>query len=110
MKRSSGVSQSLSQSVTLSVSDLQSALKDIEVMLQSLHRVGSFYADDQQKCDEETIRLIDDFRYAKRLAQVRRLLMTAASRGLSISDVEGLEETLGRVRHWRPPTQKKNGR
>ncbi len=108
MKRSSDVSQS--ELVTLPVSDLRRALKDIEVMLQSLHRVGSFYADDQQKCDEETIRILDGFGYAKRLAQVRRLLMMAASRGLSISEVEELEETLGRVRHWQPPKQKRNSR
>jgi len=63
-------------------------------MLQSLHRVGSFYSDDQQECDEETIRIIDDFGYAKRLARIRRLLTTAAHQSLSRSDVDRLEEAL----------------
>lgn len=108
MKRSSGVVQS--QEIALSVSDLREVLKDIEVMLQSLHRVGSFYSDDLQECDRETIRIIDGFGYTKRLARVRYLLTMAAHRGLSAEEVERLEETLGRVRHWRPPKQKGTGR
>ena len=89
----------------LAITDLRDALRDIEVMLQSLHRVGSFYADDQKACDEDTIRIIDGLQYAKRLARVRGLLLKAARGSLAATEMENLEQALGRLRHWRPPNR-----
>lgn len=103
MPQSSNEKTERSQDVRIGRASLVSALKDLEIMLQSLHRVGSFYADDQNKCDEETIRLIDGFSYSRRLSRVRSILLGVARRDYTEAEYELLEEELGRVKHWRPP-------
>ena len=88
--------------VTLPLEQLITALKEIETILQSLHRVGSFY-DDLAECNQETIRILDDYRCVQRLSRARSILMNAIRQNITQAEIEAIEETLGRVKHWRKP-------
>jgi hypothetical protein len=89
--------------VPISANKLVDVLREIEVMLQSLHRVGSFYANDEVMCDRQTARIIDDYNCAPRLSKARSILLDAMRRALSEEDVAAIEDVLGRVRFWRAP-------
>lgn len=97
----------MAKKVELDERKIVEVLKHIEIMLQSLHRVGSFYADDLVACDRETIKIIDDFEYCKRLARVRYILSVAAKKAFEASEWEAIEDKLCNVRDWKPP---KSGR
>ena len=90
------------KAIRLTAREYQVALKNLEIVLQSLHRVGSFYADDKATCDQETIKALDDFKCVQRLSMVRTQLWEAVRRELGHEDVEALEEMMGQVRHWAP--------
>jgi len=91
------------QSCSLTERELMVALKELEVMIQSLHRVGSFFDQNQQACDEETIKIIDGYRYVQRLSRVRATLLKAGRRAFGAEHFERNLESLGRVRHWNKP-------
>ena len=91
--------------VTLPLDQLIVALKEIETILQSLHRVGSFY-DDRAECDQETIRILDAYRCLQRLSRARSILTNAIRQNVSQAEIETIEETLCRVKHWRKPIRK----
>jgi hypothetical protein len=106
MRRPSNINAK-TRKVPLSADELVAVLKEIEVILQSLHRVGSFYADDDMMCDRETARIIDDYRCAMRLAKARSILVEAMRRTLPQEDVATIEDALGRVRFWRAPKEQR---
>ncbi|AVR97316.1 hypothetical protein [Pseudoduganella armeniaca] len=84
---------------------LLSVLVDIEFILVSLHKMGSFYGerlpDEYIEYCKETTSFIDDNRVTQRLARMRTILSqdfdTIGSDGLS-----DIERALEEVKYWSP--------
>jgi hypothetical protein len=84
------------------------ALREIELVLVSLHRIGAYYAiaPDAEKAsyERETTRFIDEWGVTARLAKVRALLSQRFDRTLGEDDMGDLERELEAIEGWTSPT------
>lgn len=87
-------------------------IKDIEVMLQSYHRILSYYAiginDNSEKFNEhEFEKEITDFTcrwdVPKRLAEIRRILSEKFDDTLGKDDMGDLERVMEGIKYWTKP-------
>ncbi len=91
--------------------ELIEALKEIEVILISLHKMGSYYGEKfleaEDKCraeyERETTRFIDEWKVTHRLAKVRRILSEGFDDTLGEDDAEDLERIMEQLKFWCKP-------
>ena len=97
--------------ITLSGEELIEALKEIELILISLHKMGSYYGEkfieneDKYKTEYEieTTRFIDDWSVTQRLAKVRRILSEKFDDTLGEDDMDDLERAMEGLKYWANP-------
>jgi len=94
--------------VTYSGEAMLSALQEIEYMLISLHRIGSYFADDvsvnDRRCyEEETTSFIDNSLVCERLAQLRSFLSAAFDQTSGDDDMDDIERVCADIPYWKRP-------
>ncbi|MCP3944982.1 MAG: hypothetical protein GY710_26375 [Desulfobacteraceae bacterium] len=87
--------------------DLVQVLREIELLLLSLHKIGSYYtiADDVEKAnyEKETTRFIDEWKVTARLSEVRTLLSKHFDLTLADDDMDDLERAMQSLNYWSNP-------
>ncbi len=87
--------------------ELLQVLQDIELMLISLHKIGSYYGHaaefDRQAYEKETCRFIDEWQVCRRLASMRTILSRDFRSTLGEDDMDDLERAMESVEYWENP-------
>lgn len=82
-------------------------LREIELVLISLHKIGSYYAvagDDQRnQYERETTRFIDEWKVTSRLAEARALLSQRFDSTLGEDEMDDLERAMEGLECWSGP-------
>ncbi|WP_242176616.1 MULTISPECIES: hypothetical protein [unclassified Pseudomonas] len=81
------------------------ALKEIEFILISLHKMGSFYAEKPGVLEEyrkATTDFIDDCAVTQRLAKVRRIISAHFDDSLGDDDMDDIERYFSDLNFWTP--------
>lgn len=100
---------STNKEIRIAGEDAVRAINEIELVLVSLHKIGSFYAgvgSDEFPYEEywrETSRFIDEWRVTHRLARARHLLSSAFDDTLGLDDMDDLERAAQSVPYWSSP-------
>ncbi|MFT8349755.1 hypothetical protein [Clostridium saccharoperbutylacetonicum] len=97
--------------ITYTFNELAEVLKEVEVILQSLHRSGSYYGEKfiheeelyRREYEKETTRIIDEWRVCERLAKIRRILSEKFDDTLGEDDMDDLERAMENIKYWRRP-------
>jgi hypothetical protein len=97
--------------ITYKYEELEVVFKEIEIILQSLHRMGSYYGlkffENEEKYkkeyESETTRFIDEWKVCERLAKIRSILSEKFDNTLGEDDMGDLERSLENIKHWRVP-------
>ncbi|WFD08718.1 hypothetical protein [Tepidibacter hydrothermalis] len=109
--------QKANEYITYTFNELAEVMKEIEVMLQSYHRIISYYAidinEDVEKFDENEFRKeITDFTcnwdVPKRLANIRSILSERFDNTLGEDDMDDIERTMENIKYWAKPGDKPN--
>lgn len=80
-------------------------LKEIEFILISLHKMGSYYAEKPGALEEyrkSTTDFIDDCAVTQRLAKVRRIISTHFDDSLGDDDMDDMERHFSDLKFWKP--------
>jgi hypothetical protein len=84
----------------------------IELILTSLHKIGSYYAvpvniemtkTEKRNYEQETNRFIDEWKVTSRLAKARRLLSECFDLTMGEDNMDDLERALESVDFWSGP-------
>jgi hypothetical protein len=88
------------QTIKLRRQDVYKLIRDLNVLVVSLDRIGSAFFDDptQQAC--ATDKFLRDVLAFKLLAKARRMLCEAYESQLGGTEMERLEERLDKVKVW----------
>lgn len=79
------------------------ALAEIEFILISLRKMGTFYRDKPvEDYRKATTDFIDDFAVTHRLAKVRTLISQPFDSALGDDDMDDLERYMQKLRFWQP--------
>ncbi len=87
-------------------------LKEVEIMLISLHKIGAHFAEtdydgtDKTAFDSETNRFIGGWRVTERLAKIRRILGEKFDDTLGDDDMDDTERAMEGLNIWRSPNSK----
>ena len=104
--------QKVNEKITYTFNELEHVLKELEIILQSLHRMGSYYGDKfttygqeiyQREYEEETTRFIDEWYVCERLSKMRQILSERFDDALGDDDMSDLERVLEKVEYWNKP-------
>ncbi|WP_248803761.1 hypothetical protein [Pseudomonas sp. MWU13-2100] len=79
------------------------ALKEIEFILISLHKIGSYYTD-KPKADYQraTTDFIDNKNITQKLAKVRRILSEHFDTSLGDDEMDDIERHMENLDFWKP--------
>lgn len=90
--------------IELTFEEAVAILSELEVVLLSLHKIGSYYADKNNSTEYaiETNRFIDDWRITQRLAKARSILTEKFDLTLGDDDMDDLERALEDIPTWSP--------
>ena len=95
------------QRIEIPGEDAVRVLREVELVLTSLHKIGAFYAvaDEAEKknYDRETTRFIDEWKVTARLAEARALLSRCFDSALGEDDMDDLERAMESVDYWSRP-------
>lgn len=87
--------------VTYDGREMLSVLQEIEYILISLHKMGSYYFDkDRRLYEEETTKFIDDSCVCDRLAKIRTFLSKQYDLSVGEDEMDDVERACERVRYW----------
>lgn len=111
--------QKANENITYTFDELEEVLKELEVILQSLHRQGAYYGDKfsthgeemfRAEYEKETTRFIDEWRVCERLAKIRYILSKKFDDTLGEDDMDDLERAMENIKHWTKPGDSNDGR
>jgi hypothetical protein len=89
------------EKIILSGEEAISVLKEINLILISLHKIGSYYIGKEKvEYERETNRFIDDWKVTQRLAEVRKILTEKFDLTLGEDD---MERALDSIKYWFKP-------
>ncbi len=98
--------------IVLNGEELISALREIELILISLHKIGAYYGlkdytgKDKAEYDSETNRFIDEWLVTERLANVRKVLSEKFDSSPGADDMDDLERAMEGLKIWRSPSSR----
>ncbi|AJA46867.1 hypothetical protein CPAST_c07670 [Clostridium pasteurianum DSM 525 = ATCC 6013] len=106
------------EQITFSGDVLIKALREIELILISLHKMGSYYGImheegkdlDNREYEKETTRFIDEWRVTHRLAMLRSILSGKFDDTLGDDDMDDLERAMEDLKYWSAPGDKSPGK
>lgn len=89
--------------IVLNGKDALEVLADIELILISLHKMGSYYADKPvEDYRKATTDFIDNEKVTQRLAKVRRIISKNFDSTLGDDDMDDIERHLEEIKFWKP--------
>ena len=89
--------------IVLNGKDALEVLADIEFILISLHKMGSYYADKPvEDYRKATTDFIDNEKVTQRLAKVRRIISKNFDSTLGDDDMDDIERHLEKIKFWKP--------
>ncbi|MGF6669007.1 hypothetical protein [Pseudomonas monsensis] len=89
--------------IVLNGKDALEVLADIELILTSLHKMGSYYADKPvEDYRKATTDFIDNEKVTQRLAKVRRIISKNFDSTLGDDDMDDIERHLEEIKFWKP--------
>lgn len=89
--------------IVLNGKDALEVLADIELILISLHKMGSYYADKPvEDYRKATTDFIDNEKVTQRLAKVRRIISKSFDSTLGDDDMDDIERHLEEIKFWKP--------
>lgn len=92
------------EKIVLSGKEAIKILKEIEVILISLHDMGSYYMDkDIREYEKETTRFVDEWKITHRLAKIRGVLSGKFDNTLGDDDMDDLERSMEKLKYWEKP-------
>ncbi|MCS3417176.1 hypothetical protein M2399_002554 [Pseudomonas sp. BIGb0450] len=95
--------------ITISGKNALEALKEIEFMLVSLRKMGTYYiGKPQNEYQDATTKFIDNFGITGRLAKVRRLICEGFDTTLGEDDMDDLERHMQDLEFWKPTDETLN--
>lgn len=99
--------RSQNQRIEIAGGDAIRILREIELVLTSLHKIGSFYAvadeAERKNYDRETTRFIDEWKVTARLAEARAVLFRLFDSTLGEDDMDDIEREMESVDYWSGP-------
>ncbi|GLJ01879.1 MULTISPECIES: hypothetical protein [Bacillus] len=105
------------QNITYTGDEMLEVLKEMNLILLSLHNMGSYYGEKFHQYGEEayrgeyeteTTRFIDEWEVTQRLAKVRKILSSKFDSTLGIDDMDDIERALEDIKYWTKPNDKPN--
>jgi hypothetical protein len=78
------------------------ALAEIEFILISLHKIGSYYNDNPIADYQRATTFIDNEKITQKLAKVRRILSESFDNTLGEDDMDDIERQMGNIELWKP--------
>jgi hypothetical protein len=104
------------EQIILSGSELIKILREINLILISLRKMGSYYAVkhqegediDNREYERETTCFIDEWMVTSRLSKVRSILSEKFDRTLGDDDMDDLERAMDDLKYWSSPGNKPN--
>ena len=97
--------------IVLAGEEALEALKEIEFVLISLHKIGSFYADKPGAVEEyrrTTTDFIDNCEITKRLARVRTIISHHFDDSIGDDDMDDMERYFLDLKFWKPASTERN--
>lgn len=92
------------EKIVLSGDEAIEILKEIEIILISLHDMGSYYMNkDTREYEKETTRFIDEWKVTHRLARIRGVLSEKLDNTLGDDDMDDLERAMEKLKYWEKP-------
>ncbi|MBP1967096.1 hypothetical protein [Paenibacillus aceris] len=100
------------EQISISGSEVLEVLKEIEIILTSLHKMGSYYSikyqdgeliSDNAEYEKETTRFIDEWKVTYRLAKVRGMLSEKFDKTLGNDDMDDIERAMEMLKYWSKP-------
>jgi hypothetical protein len=89
--------------IILNGKDALEVLADIEFILISLHKMGSYYADKPvEDYRKATTDFIDNEKVTQRLAKVRKIISKNFDSTLGDDDMDDIERHLEEIKFWKP--------
>jgi len=92
--------------ICLSGEEALAVLSEINLILMSLHRMGSTYSEGGREYEQETTRFIDEWQVCSRLANVRKILSSKFDNTLGPDDMDDVERAMESLPFWRSSTTK----
>ena len=90
--------------IVLSNDESIEILKEINVILISLHYIGSYYIDkDKPDYEKETTAFIDEWKVTQRLSRIRGILSEKFNNALEIDEMDDLERAMNGLKYWEKP-------
>ncbi|MDK3065711.1 hypothetical protein QPK82_17680 [Acinetobacter baumannii] len=84
--------------------EVLSVLQEIEFILISLHKIGSYYAEtlpnSYEEYAKETTNFIDSNNVCDRLANIRKFLSCKFNNDLGVDDMSDIERALENIDFW----------
>ncbi|KQW09985.1 MULTISPECIES: hypothetical protein [Pseudomonas] len=79
------------------------ALAEIEFILISLHKMGSYYGDKPiEKYQRATTEFIDNEKVTQKLAKIRRIISEGFDTTLGEDDMDDIERRMEGINFWKP--------
>lgn len=97
----------LEQNKTISIpgEEALEVLGEIEFILISLHKIGSYYSDKSKEAyGKATTDFIDQQMVTARLAKIRRIITERFDSSLGDDDMDDIERYLDGMEFWKPIT------
>lgn len=92
------------EEIKLTGSEALKILREINLILISLHDMGAYYMDkDTLEYEKETTRFVDEWKVTSRLAQVRGILSEKFDNTLGDDDMDDLERAMEDLKYWEKP-------
>ena len=99
------------EQITYTFNELVDVLRELEVILQSLHRSGSYYGEKfvheeelyRREYEKETTHIIDEWGFGERLSKIRCILSEKFDDTLGEDDMDDLERAMENIKHWMKP-------
>lgn len=92
------------EKIRLSGDEAINVLKEINLILISLHDMGSYYMDkDKREYEKETTRFIDEWKVTHRLSKIRGIISEKFNNELGNDDMDDLERAMEGLKYWQKP-------
>ncbi|MFJ4195788.1 hypothetical protein [Pseudomonas sp. NPDC089534] len=89
--------------IVLSGDDALDTLAEIEFILISLHKIGSYYADKPiEEYQKATTDFIDDENITQRLAKIRKNISSSFDSTIGEDDMDDIERHMENIKFWKP--------
>ncbi|GFZ34455.1 hypothetical protein CSC2_49810 [Clostridium zeae] len=90
--------------INLTGNEALQILKEINLILISLHDMGSYYMEkDVAGYEKETTRFIDQWKVTSRLSKIRGILSEKFDNTLGDDDMDDLERAMDELKYWEKP-------